>query len=126
MNIDHINIAAPRALMEEVKRFYCTALQLEEGPRPDFGIAGYWLYGDGKPIVHLLESDNHGDAETPYFLDHVAYAMQDHRAYLRRLDELGVEHGTLYMESTNTTQIFCKDPCGVGVEANFTGEKPDT
>ena len=124
MNIDHINIAAPKALMDTVKAFYCTALQLEDGPRPDFGIPGYWLYGDGKPIIHLIESDNHGASDRPYYLDHVAFLMRDHQAYQQRLESLDVEYGTLYNDATNAMQIFCKDPCGIGVEANFPGEAP--
>jgi hypothetical protein len=61
MKIDHINIAAPMDLLHRVRDFYCGALQLEEGPRPEF----------------------------------------------------------------NISQVFCKDPCGNGVEANFASEDAD-
>ena len=76
MRIDHINIAAPMTLLDQVRDFYCAALQLEDGPRPDFGIPGYWLYGDGKPIVHLIERNNHYRAEKPQYLDHIAFKVQ--------------------------------------------------
>ena len=75
MRIDHINIAAPLDLMDKVRDFYRSALQLEDGPRPDFGIPGYWLYGDNKAIVHLIESNNHHRGEAPPHLDHVAFEM---------------------------------------------------
>lgn len=119
MRINHINIAAPAALLEAVKEFYCTALELETGPRPDFGIPGYWLYGDGKAIIHLLESDNHQGSQTPYYLDHIAFDIQGLDAYTGRLDKLGVEHSSFFNQETNATQVFCKDPCGIGVEANI-------
>lgn len=122
MNIDHINIAAPAALLAKVKHFYCYALQLEDGPRPDFGIPGHWLYGEGKAIVHLIESDNHGTGETPYYLDHIAFALAGLQDYLTRLNELGVDYGIIHNEEMAMSQVFCKDPCGIGVEANFSGE----
>ena len=124
MHIDHINIAAPRDLLEAVRDFYCAALQLEIGPRPDFGIPGYWLYGDGKPIIHLLESPGHGGADNPYYLDHVAFAMRDIAAYIARLDALGIDYSVNHLPDFGIAQVFCHDPCGIGVEANFTGEIP--
>ena len=119
MHIDHVNISAPLDLMEQVKDFYCHALQLEAGPRPDFGIPGYWLYGDGKPIVHLIQSDNHQRAEPPAHLDHVAIAVDDPEAYKARLDSLGVTYSVNHIPDFNVHQVFCHDPSGTGVEANF-------
>lgn len=124
MRIDHINIAAPADLLEAVRNFYCAALELEEGPRPDFGIPGYWLYGDGKPIVHLLESDHHQRGDAPYHLDHVAFVMTGLEQYQQRLERLGVQYSVNHIAAFNTSQVFCHDPCGIGVEANFSGETP--
>ncbi len=124
MRIDHINIAAPMALLEQLRAFYCTALQLENGPRPDFGVPGYWLYGDGKPIIHLIESEQHFPAERPYYLDHVAFEVQGIEGYIARLEQLGVPHTVRYIPDFGIAQVFCKDPCGNGVEANFAGEVP--
>ena len=126
MLIDHINIAAPYDLLVEVRDFYCTALELEEGARPDFGFRGFWLYGDGRPIVHLVESDAHGGAGQPYYLDHVAFEMNDMPAYIERLAKLGLEYSEKHFPDYNFSQVFCKDPCGIGVEANFsTGGEAD-
>ena len=119
MRIDHINIAAPMQLLEKVRDFYCKALLLEEGPRPDFGIPGFWLYGDGKPILHLIESNEHHRAEKRHYLDHVAFEVDDLQAYTERLDQLGVEYSVNHIPDYNISQVFCCDPCGNGVEANF-------
>jgi len=119
MKIDHINIAAPWDLLLQVKEFYCTALQLEDGPRPDFGIRGFWLYGDDAPIVHLIESDNHFPADQPHFIDHVAYEVTALDAYIERLKGLGVEYSVNHIPEYEMSQVFCKDPCGIGVEANI-------
>ena len=125
MNIDHFTIAAPMSLLDDVKAFYCQGLGLEDGPRPDFGIRGYWLYGDGKPIVHLLESDNHFRPERQQYFDHVAFAMQDLPGYTERLDQLGVEYSVNHIPDYNMSQVFCHDPCGNGVEANFVSDQAE-
>ena len=119
MRIDHINIAAPKLLLEKVRDFYCKALLLEDGPRPDFGIPGFWLYGDGKPILHLIESNNHHRAEKPHYLDHIAFEVDDLQGYTERLDQLGVEYSVNHIPDYSISQVFCHDPCGNGVEANF-------
>ena len=121
MKIDHINIAAPYDLLLEVRDFYCTVLELEEGPRPDFGARGFWLYGDGEAIIHLLESDNHYPAQRQFYLDHVAFEASDMPAYIARLKTLGLEYSEKHFPEFNFSQVFCKDPCGNGVEANFAG-----
>jgi len=122
MKIDHINIAAPRALLAEVRDFYCEALGLEEGPRPDFGIPGYWLYGDGKAIVHLMESDDRHPAERPHYLDHIAFEMRHLTAYIERLQARGIEYRVHRIADFDVSQVFCRDPCGNRIEANFPGE----
>ena len=118
MKIDHINIAAPMALLEEVREFYCGALELEVGPRPDFGVPGYWLYGDGCPLVHLIQSDAHHRAADRHYLDHVAFAVQGLDDYTGRLDRMGVQYTVNHFPDFKLSQVFCEDPCGIGVEAN--------
>jgi extradiol dioxygenase family protein len=125
MKIDHINIAAPMDLLNRVRDFYCGALQLEEGPRPDFGIAGYWLYGDGNAIIHLIESDNHFPAEKQHYMDHVAFEVKGLQSYIDRLESMGVKYTVNDIPEFNISQVFCKDPCGNGVEANFASEGTD-
>ena len=49
--IDHVNIATEN--LEKTRDFFVDALGLEDGPRPDFGVPGHWLYADGRAIVHL-------------------------------------------------------------------------
>jgi len=110
--------------LRQVRDFYCTALELEDGPRPDFGIPGYWLYGGGKPILHLIESDNHFRPEKPHYLDHVAFEVEDLESYRARLEKLGVEYSVRHIADFNISQVFCHDPCGNGVEANFANTTP--
>ena len=40
MHVDHINIAAPARLLEEVKDWYQQVLDLVDGFRPQFSVKG--------------------------------------------------------------------------------------
>ena len=123
MRIDHINIAAPMGLLTEVRNFYCDILGLEEGPRPHCDFGGYWLYGDGRPIVELMDSDSHYRAERPHHIDHIAFRMEKLTTYIRNLEARGIEYQVNYLPELNTSRVFCKDPCGNGITATFPGEK---
>ena len=111
------------ALLDDVRQFYITALELEDGPRPDFGVPGYWLYGGGKPLVHLIESNNHFPSDRPHYLDHVAFEVSGLESYMQRLTGMGVDYNVRHIPDFNISQVFCKDPCGNGVEANFSNEQ---
>lgn len=119
MKLDHMNICAPGALMEELCTFYCDLLGFEVGPRPDFGIAGYWLYSDGedRASIHLLESDNHGPAELPY-LDHVAFNVASLGDIRSLLDERSIAYGHAEFTDFGLEQVNFLDPAGVKIELN--------
>ena len=123
MRLDHISIAAPKDLLARTRDFYCAVMQLEVGPRPDFGIDGYWLYGAGEAIVHLIESDNHSAPNTPAHLDHIAFCMAGLQAFTRRMDENDVQHSAIPDASGSGSQVFLQDPCGITVEVRFLDEQ---
>jgi catechol-2,3-dioxygenase len=124
LNLDHINIAAPGPLLEQVKAFYCLVFGLEEGFRPSFSSAGYWLYADSSPLIHLSESDKHQRAGHRGHLDHVAFRANGHHAMMQRLADIGVTFHLDHVPELNMTQLFFEDPAGNGLEANFIGESP--
>jgi hypothetical protein len=122
MRIDHINISAPMELLEEVRDFYCSAFDLSDGFRPNFSTNGFWLYAGDEPIIHLSESlEHHGNSKQGYF-DHFALRATGVGNVLERLNKIGVEYSTSHVPEIGLTQIFCKDPCGTGVEVNFIDE----
>jgi catechol 2,3-dioxygenase-like lactoylglutathione lyase family enzyme len=119
MQLDHMNICAPAALLEQVLAFYCEVLGFEVGPRPDFGIPGYWLYTPGveRASVHLLESDNHQRAERPH-LDHIAFNVPSLTDIRSQLDGRSVPYGHMEFSDFGIEQISFLDPAGVKVELN--------
>lgn len=124
MYIDHINIKAPGALLEQVRDFYCEALGLKEGFRPTFPGAGYWLYAGDQPLVHLSVGSEPVAAATSGHLDHVAFRASGLKDVLQRLDGLGVDYRSSYIDELGLTQLFLRDPAGTGLEVNFKGEAP--
>ena len=116
--LHHISLAAPGNVLQEVVEFYGVALGLKPGPRPDFGIAGYWLYADDHPIIHLIE-DPGRPAENSGHFDHFALRCEDIEAVSSRLDEHGIAYSRLDMSQLNQAQLFLKDPAGISVELNF-------
>ena len=122
MNIDHININAPAALLEKVKDFYCDVLGFREGRRPAFSKPGYWLCVNNKALIHLMESDSHYENEKQGFFDHFALRTRGLEEVLSSLKLHNIEYKTSYIPEISLTQVFCKDPSGTGVEISFIDE----
>ena len=122
MQIDHINIKAPAALLEQVREFYCAVLGLVEGPRPDFPSPGYWLYARECPLVHLSVGPETTARPAAGFLDHVAFRAEDLETFLARLDTLDIDYRCSHIPELDLTQLFLRDPAGTGLEINFAGE----
>ena len=60
--VHHFNIRAPQAELIVLRDFYSDVVGLSLGPRPPFRSAGFWLYADGVPILHLTAAS---ETETP-------------------------------------------------------------
>lgn len=119
--ICHVNLRAPRPVVEVLRAFYCDLLGLSPGPRPAFDSFGYWLYAGGKDVLHLTEAwpdevRNTGVAAT---FDHVAFACSGWSGYKAVLTAGGVPFTTSTVPGTGRFQVFFRDPAGNGVELNF-------
>ena len=122
MKLDHFNIAAPMDLLQQVRDFYVEVLGFEQGFRPEFSRRGFWLYIEGKPCIHLIESGKHPANDKPGYLDHIAFRSAGLAGVRERLDRNGVEYRSSYISEFEMTQLFFHDPAGTGLEINFPGE----
>ncbi|WP_448552925.1 hypothetical protein [Thalassotalea montiporae] len=128
MHIDHINISAPKAVLDIEKDFFCEVFQLTVGDRPKFSRNGYWLYAaqtdnkDSCALVHLTESDEHSASPVKHYFDHVAFQLTGLARLLAKLDELGIIYRTDSLPDIGMTQVFFHSPAGIGLEANFLNE----
>lgn len=117
----HVNMRAPRALLEQLYGFYTSVVGLTPGERPPFARHGYWLYAGGQDILHLLEAspDEQRATHVTTTIDHIAFRCQDHEHYQARLEQLGIPFRVTRVPLTGQLQLVIKDPAGVIVELNF-------
>lgn len=123
--LDHYNIIANQGVIDRVINFYTQILGFEVGPRPDFDIAGAWLYREGNPLLHLAVVDR-PDESTPGLyetitgsLHHIAFECQGLDEFKSVLEENGIDYYQTTVPGTTIEQLFLHDPAGLGVELSF-------
>lgn len=114
--LDHINIATEK--LAQTRDFFVQVLGLEDGPRPDFGFQGHWLYAAGRAVVHLQLAAGPLSASSSSALNHAAFEVTDFEALVARLDARGVAYRMRQVPGAPVRQIFLEDPNGVLVELN--------
>lgn len=119
--LDHVNLRT--AQLEAMRAFYVDVLGLEDGPRPPFGHPGAWLYAGSQAVVHLwLGSPD--DTEAPPTtrepqLSHFAFAADDEKAFITRLDRAGVPFERHGLPGRDVVQIKLRDPDGNALHVDF-------
>lgn len=98
--------------------FYTQLLGLEDGPRPDLGFPGAWLYADGRAVVHVY-FDRPVPAQRAGVIDHMAFTARDLKTVKARFDAQGWPHELRRQKGAGTWQLFCHDPNGARVELDF-------
>ncbi|MGW8390519.1 VOC family protein [Pseudoduganella sp. HUAS MS19] len=121
----HYNLRASRALLDELRDFYCDVVGLTVGDRPPFRSFGYWLYAGENAVLHLSEAGPEEDrpAQPAGTFDHAAFRCTDRAAYERKLTSQGIQYRVAIVPATQQLQIFLTDPAGNGVEMNFANQE---
>jgi catechol-2,3-dioxygenase len=121
IGFSHYNLRAPRALLDELREFYCDVVGLELGARPPFRSFGYWLYAGGHPVLHLSEAGPGETRPVPPLgtFDHAAFRCTGRAQFEEDLNRRGVQYRVATVPATQQVQIFLTDPAGNGVELNF-------
>lgn len=116
--LDHVNLRT--ADLPRLIDFYTRVLGLEEGPRPNFGFPGAWLYCEGEPIVHLVGLE---EAPAPYRrdqqLEHFAIAADDKNGLIQVLEAEGIPYRPVEITDFGITQININDPDGNHLHIDF-------
>lgn len=118
--INHINIAVPQQLMQQVRDFYVEALGMEDQKRERGGMSGHWLYGGGQALIHLmLPRDGAQSSRGSAAIDHFALTCTSLKAMKERLESAGIPYREREALSEGFVQLFVTDPAGIRVELNF-------
>jgi len=120
--LDHISLTTTAPAMEALRDFYRDVLGMETGFRPAMGVAGYWLYANSKPIVHLnLEMPGQPLDTSPTTgpIHHVSFRGVGLKAMMRRLDARGIPFEIVSPQGGDISQMFLQDPSGIRVEILF-------
>jgi catechol 2,3-dioxygenase-like lactoylglutathione lyase family enzyme len=125
--LDHYFVYASD--LEVSRHFYADVLELEVGPRPDFGFPGHWFYLEDRPVVHVGNAEFEGGYETgdgerqisggtgP--VDHIAFRGDGIDAFIARFESMDVAFQRREVPDFKLSQLFVKDPEGVTIELNF-------
>jgi catechol 2,3-dioxygenase-like lactoylglutathione lyase family enzyme len=98
--------------------YYVGLIGLEEGPRPDLGFPGAWLYAGGRAILHVY-FDRPVPAQRAGVIDHMAFTAKNLKAVKARFDARGVKYDLRRQAGAGTWQLFSYDPNGAKVELDF-------
>jgi len=112
LSLDHVNIAT--AQLKETRDFYCDVLGLTEGYRPAFAVAGYWLYVDDQPIVHLQQASDDEGRLGP--VRHFALCVASLDEVTKLLDRADVAYRRTQTPDGVFEQVFLRDPSGAQLE----------
>jgi catechol 2,3-dioxygenase-like lactoylglutathione lyase family enzyme len=98
--------------------FYLGVLGLEQGPRPDLGFPGAWLYAGDNAVLHVIAGRKLPEPRSGV-LDHMAFSASGLKDVKAKLDALAIPYDLRRQRESNTWQLFCHDPSGAKVELDF-------
>jgi len=112
MQIDHVNIHAYD--QEAMRDFLVALLGLEVGWRPSFDVHGYWLYLDGRAVIHTWVKTS---PPGPGWVDHIAFGpCGDAAAKRAELTRLGFPFSETRLRDTDIIQFFVTGPENIRIE----------
>ena len=117
--------------VDQTRDFYRDVLGFAEGPRPELGFLGHWLYLDGVACIHIADWTTYTDhsnrlgipvtspAPGTGPLDHVAFTGEGYEELVERLRGHGLAFHPNDSPGIGLRQIFLNDPNGLKLELNF-------
>ena len=120
-DLNHCNFQGPRAMIDQLKDFYCQFVGLTVGARPPLSNFGYWLYAGTRPVVHLSE-EKAGDQRAAFLkatFHHLAFSCSAPETMEAALIQHRIPYRRAHVPVSGELQLFFQDPAGNGVELNF-------
>lgn len=117
VGMNHFTVIAEDA--RATLAFYVDLLGMQQGPRPDLGFDGAWLYAGGPQALLHLYFDRPPPAQRAGVIDHMAFSAKNLKEVKARFDQRGVKYDLRQQIGAGTWQLFCFDPNGAKVELDF-------
>lgn len=117
--LNHYTIRCTPDELPELLAFYTRFLRLTVGDRPELPVPGYWLYSEGKAVVHLYASLKEPDEAPTGSLDHISFTAHDVEATRNLLRKEGAAFDELPVPGFPLYQMFLVDPKGIKIELTF-------
>ena len=117
--------------IDKTKDFYCDALGMRHGFRPNLGFPGHWLYLGDTPCIHIAEWETYAvwtkEVGIPIStrapgtgpVDHIAFNASGFDELRARLTSRGISPAENRLDDIGLRQLFFYDPNGVAIELNF-------
>jgi catechol 2,3-dioxygenase-like lactoylglutathione lyase family enzyme len=121
--------------IEKTKNFYCEALGMTVGFRPQLGFSGYWLYVGDVPCIHIGDWEEYRVDTEPRGIpvskrasgtgpvDHIAFNGANFDEIAGRLQRYGIKPGLNVVPGIGLRQLFFEDPNGVKIEINIPAQR---
>ena len=117
--------------IDATRDFYQDVLDFREGFRADLGFAGYWLYLDDVPVIHIAEWDSYtlhsknegipvtSPGQSTGAFDHVAFNGTNAQEMIDKLTRMNIPFHRNDVPVARLIQLFLSDPNGVKIELNY-------
>ncbi len=117
--LDHVNLRTTR--MAEMITWYVDVLGLRNGPRPDFGFPGAWLYAGEDAFVHLIDIDAPEGigSDKDLKLEHFAFTAKGAVAFEERLKNRDETYRRIENAETGLIAFNVWDPDGNHIHVDF-------
>ena len=106
---------------------------MTNGDRPPLPFPGYWMYLDGKAVIHIVGIDENdpsglidylGDVDLNYLdgggaVDHLAFRASDPQGLITHLNTMGIPYRQRKVPEMNLFQLFLEDPNNITLELNY-------
>ena len=112
-------------LTDDVPRtveFYRCLLGLTDGPRPDLGFPGAWMYAGDDAVLHIVGGKAREELRAGV-IDHMAFTAKDLPDAIATLTAYNIEHVCRQQVGTGLWQVFFHDPNGARVELDFAADE---
>ena len=102
--------------------FYGRLMGLRDGPRPDLGFPGAWMYAGDDAVLHIVGGKRREQLRAGV-IDHMAFTAKGLADTIATLTAYNIEHVCRQQVGTGFWQVFFHDPNGARVELDFAADE---